>query len=691
MVLQSARMTLDRRDFLKAVAAAGAAATVLDPGTAEAAVPYRRTLPAGWTYPVAEALLPFGHAVMSGDPLPDRVMLWTRITIPDARGWDSSRVADPQGIREVAVSWVIARDVALTDIVRRGTVKTSASRDWTVRADADRLPAATTLYYAFTALGYRSPIGRTRTAPAANAAVSELTIAHVACTSWWQDVWNGYARIGERNDLDLVLHAGDHIYDNSGGHPASRYWMGQRSWDKDIDNRDVASVAECRRRYALYYADPKLIAAHLAAPWAIMPDQHDDDPAKDLTTAQARSIFFEWTATRAVRPDGSGQFVASPGPNVNAPVPTGNAAAYLYRSLRMGSLCEVILIDVRRFAGRPKDTSKVLGDVQWAWLERTLKASKSATHRVVVNQVNLSQLRAFNLPASQAFADAFGIDPNAPQGEIYTTAWGGQPQERTKLYQFLRAQGIVDNIVLSGDSHGWFCHDLVEDPELPSYEPLTGGGFVGCGGRRGRALRDGPPRWAGRHRRGAVLRGGPRQPRCCLQRRCRLRRDLPHRCSGRDARARAGRHDGQPQPPLLQLARRVRPPPGAPAPGRRNAGAVDLTAAGARHHGNASPAVPHPGRRASLEPGPAASRGARNASLRTGPSGSDRCGRRPSTDRPAPTDGQAAAAGDGPSRRTGGGGGCGLGVGGDVAASAVHVLFSDWLRGGARSLTKSSG
>ena len=476
---------LDRRGFLRTVAVTGAAGALGLPATGASATPaYDRTLPADWTYPVVPELLPFGHGVMSGDPLADRVVLWTRITIPDARGWDATAVPDPQGVRDVTVQWVIARDPALTDVVRRGAVTTTAARDWTVKVDADRLPSATTLFYAFEALGYRSPVGRTRTAPAVADAVTELTVAHVACTSWWQDLFNAYARIAERNDLDLVTHAGDHVYDNSGGHPASRFWAGQTDWQNDLDNKQWQSVPECRRRYALYYADPSLLRAHAAAPFAVMPDQHDDEDDASLTAAQARQVIHEWTAIRTVLPDGSGRFASSPGPDVNVPVPQGEDAKWFYRVLPYGALAEVLLIDVRRFADLEGEQSQVLGDVQWAWLERALldTTARGVTFRYVVNQVNLSQLRTFNVPFADAFRRQFGLDPNAEQGEFYTTAWGAHPAERVRLLQFLRDNGIVDNVVVSGDSHGWFGYDLVEDPEPPSYDPTTGGGLLGAVG-----------------------------------------------------------------------------------------------------------------------------------------------------------------------------------------------------------------
>jgi alkaline phosphatase D len=485
---------MDRRDFLKTVAAVSAAGAVGAFGrptaaAAQQAARYDRTLPEGWTYPVDPALLPFGHGVMSGDPLADRVILWTRITIPDARGWDAEQVPDPQGIEQVSVRWVLARDPELGDVVRRGEVTTSAERDWTVKVDADELPSATTLFYAFEALGYRSPIGRARTAPAAGDAVTELTIAHVACTSWWQDVFNAYARIGERNDLDLVTHAGDHVYESSGGHPASRFWADQRDWENDLDNRPWTTLGECRRRYALYYQDPPLLRAHLAAPFAVIGDNHDYDAievdgVEVVSREQASQVFYEWTAARAPLPDGSGRFPASPGPDVNVPVPRGDAALFGYRSLPYGALAEIVLIDVRRFAEREGEDSQVLGDTQWAWLEQVLLDTKrrDVVFRYVVNQVNFSQLRAFNLPAASTFEQEFGMNPNASDGEVYAVAWGANPDERARLCRFLRDNEIVDNVIVSGDSHGFFGSDVIEDNQAPNYNPLDGGGLLGAVG-----------------------------------------------------------------------------------------------------------------------------------------------------------------------------------------------------------------
>ncbi|HUR76932.1 MAG TPA: PhoD-like phosphatase N-terminal domain-containing protein [Acidimicrobiales bacterium] len=148
--------------------------------------------PAGWDYPAAVALLPFGHGVASGDPLADRVILWTRITVPDASGW---RAAAPQGVKTVDVGWVTATDPALDNVVVSGRVVTTRALDWTVKVEASGLSSRTTYYYAFSALGFRSPIGRTRTAPALGDRIDELRFAHISCTSWWSTDFHFYRRI----------------------------------------------------------------------------------------------------------------------------------------------------------------------------------------------------------------------------------------------------------------------------------------------------------------------------------------------------------------------------------------------------------------------------------------------------------------------------------------------------------------
>ncbi len=455
--------------------------------------------PSGWDYPAVVELLPFGHGVASGDPLADRVVLWTRVTVPDVRGWD---VDDPQGLTVIEVDWVVATDPGLDDVVSRGRVRTTRDRDWTVKVDAGGLASATTYYFGFTALGYRSPVGRTRTAPRPGDAVTELRFAHSACTSWWSTDFHFYRRIAERNDLDLFLHAGDHVYE----FVDDSQWYRARNDIFDeayIDFRAWTSADECRRRYALHYADPDLLAAHLAVPWCVITDNHDlDDHEVDgevtFSRSEAAEVFWEWTPCRPPAPDGSGTFPAPPGPDRQIPVPRGAAAELSYRVLPYGDLADVICLDIRSFRsapsadaalggspplGNPFDPAvdDILGPVQEAWLQQVLResAGRRATFRVLLNSVNMSQVK-ISVPLQEELA-ALGVETGTT-GSVYPNGWDQWPASRRRLFAFLRREGLIDNIVMSGDAHGWFASDLVEDNQLPAYEPVTGGGLLGVVG-----------------------------------------------------------------------------------------------------------------------------------------------------------------------------------------------------------------
>jgi alkaline phosphatase D len=420
------------------------------------------------------------------------------------------------------------------------------------------------------------------------------------------------------------------VYDNSGGHPASRFWAGQTDWEDDLDNKQWQSVPECRRRYALYYADPNLLRAHAAAPFAVMPDQHDDEDDGALTKAEARQVIHEWTALRTVLPDGSGRFAPSPGPDVNVPVPQGDDAQWFYRVLPYGSLAEVLLIDVRRFADVDGQRSQVLGDRQWAWLEQAVldSAARGVVFRYVVNQVNLSQLRTFNVPFADPIRRQFGLDPNAPQGEFYATAWGAHPAERTRLLRFLRDNDVVDNVVVSGDSHGWFGYDLVEDPEPPSYEPATGGGLLGAVGVElvpAAMGRPGAQDVVAEELYFASVQGGRGAAFTDAE-----RYDREFRTAALPATLglENGVPGGQPEPALLRLAGRLRALRGAPAARAGGARVLGVAAAGAVGRRGAAGAVRLARGRTAPGAGAAAAGRRRLAAGRAPAGAADRPGRR---------------------------------------------------------------
>src|SRR5687767_14103884 len=157
---------------------------------------HHRSLASGYgPPPMATAGEVFCHGVASGDPLADRVMLWTRVS------------GDSDG--RVPVEWRISRDPELDDVVQSGTTEATADGDWTVHVDVDGLEPETHYYYEFSALGARSPIARTRTLPVDS---DHLRFAMVSCAKFNAGFFNAYARIAARHDLNFLLHLGDYIY-----------------------------------------------------------------------------------------------------------------------------------------------------------------------------------------------------------------------------------------------------------------------------------------------------------------------------------------------------------------------------------------------------------------------------------------------------------------------------------------------
>jgi alkaline phosphatase D len=186
---------LSRRDFLRRAVWGSAAVGTLPllPGCGASDDPAGRGPGAG----AAE----FRHGVASGDPLSDRVLLWTRIS----------------GIAagSVSVDYQVWSDPALTQPVAAGTASTDASRDYTVKVDVIGLQPGTSYYYRFNSGGVASPVGRTRTAP--QGTVDRLRIGVVSCSSLAHGFFNAYRLLAERADLDLILHLGDYIYEYGNG------------------------------------------------------------------------------------------------------------------------------------------------------------------------------------------------------------------------------------------------------------------------------------------------------------------------------------------------------------------------------------------------------------------------------------------------------------------------------------------
>lgn len=441
-----------------ALTACGSSDPAGTPGTVDADA---ISEPADFDYPLVLPL-PFAHGVASGDPLSDRIIIWTRLTAPAFTG------------QEIPVDWEMASSPDFTDIVRSGRQTTQADRDWTIKVDVTGLLPATTYYYRFRAFGVQSIVGRTRTAP--DTLVDEVRFAVVACASYWSSHWSGYAHIADRNDLDLLLHCGDYIYDfvDEDEEVRARLDIHDTAY---VDYRDWLDRDELRRRYALWRSDPNLLRAHQQHPWMIVWDNHDIDPGfgnelpteidgelSTCTLDDTTQVFHEWTPTRPVLADGSGAFLFVE--DGSYPFPPDSRR--VYRKLSYGPMVDVFGIDSQSLLPRyglevdashlPDGEPSLLGREQYEWLTREMVDSQSreVVWRIVNNQTWISP---WNVPP---------VIPGFPGGIDLAGRWGDFAAERAQLFGHLRGDNeaalrVHNNIFVSGDMHGNWAADLIED------------------------------------------------------------------------------------------------------------------------------------------------------------------------------------------------------------------------------------
>ncbi|MES2883402.1 MAG: alkaline phosphatase D family protein [Pseudomonadota bacterium] len=478
---------MDRRDFLKA-AGLIAATPLLDacgesglarvppttpttpsptPTIPDPVFPAPGQEPASFDFPLVLAL-PFAHGVASGDPLSDRVIVWTRITeiVPSAAS--------------IPVTWQVSTSPTMTPVLKSGTQSTTAERDWTVKVDVVGLAPATTYYYRFSALGQQSITGRTRTAPAA--AVDNIRFAVAACSSYWSSTWSGYDHIADRNDLDLVIHCGDYIYDFIDQDEFVRSRKNSRDLGF-VDNRDWLDLSELRRRYALFRSDAALMRAHQQHPWFIVWDNHDIDTGygnelptpqdgmeSTTTLAQTTQVFWEWTPSRPPLADGSGNFLLVDDGSYPAPPDS----KLLYRRLPYGPLAEFFGVDTQiglpgygltlDASHLPADTPTLYGKPQFDWFTGSMVAAEQAgvQWKIVNNQTWFA-------PADTP--DVLAGFPSVPK--IGISRWSNYTAERSALCTALRGDNpaqtrVHGTVFVSGDTHGNFGSDVIESATLVS-------------------------------------------------------------------------------------------------------------------------------------------------------------------------------------------------------------------------------
>jgi len=382
---------------------------------------------------------PFYHGVASGDPLAERVIIWTRVT--------------PEHVREIPVSWQVATDPRLQNVVQSGETTTGPERDYTVKVDVGGLQPDTRYYYRFTALDAASPVGRTKTAPAG--AADSLRLAIVSCSNFEAGYFNAFGRIAALDELDAVLHLGDYIYEYEPG----RY--GDTTLGRlHLPAKEIVELSDYRTRYSLYRLDPDFQRAHLMHPFITIWDDHEisnnayregaenHQPETEgdyqLRKSAARQAYYEWLPVR----ERDGQA--------------------LYRRIPYGELADLIMLD-ERLAGRSAQADSItqpdyasagrsmLGDEQLAWFREQLQQS-TATWKIIGNQVIFSDL------------DMSFRRPNSPRN---LDAWDGYPAEKQQIISFLQENDTDNVIFVTGDTHSSWAFEVPVSIEAYRQNPSS--------------------------------------------------------------------------------------------------------------------------------------------------------------------------------------------------------------------------
>jgi alkaline phosphatase D len=387
----------------------------------------------------------FAHAVASFDPAPDGVLLWTRLS------------------GATSAEWVVARDPALADVVASGTAATGPHRDGTLTVDVTGLEPATTYWYAFTAAGVTSPVGRTRTLPGEGG--EPVTLGLVSCADYAKTPFTVYRALAQR-EVDLVVHLGDYIYETGDA--------GDRTPDPPHETR---SLEDYRRRYAQVRGDSDCQALHLRHPVVAVVDDHDiaDNAWRGGSKHHREEVDGPWAARVHAAMSARAEWLPSRRRDPDDVLCT-------WRSLPLGDVAELVLLDTR-LTGRDEqadepgalplmaDERSLLGDDQRAWaFERAADVSRPwllLANGVVVNEIVLRP------PLPHVFLPVLPEGYDEHDGVLLRDdQWDGYPAERDRLVAVLarrRAAGGA-TVLLSGDVHSSWA---MAGPCTPDGEPVA--------------------------------------------------------------------------------------------------------------------------------------------------------------------------------------------------------------------------
>jgi alkaline phosphatase D len=405
---------------------------------------------------------PFTLGIASGSPTWNSVVLWTRLAPSGLLGTSSL------GNDNIIVRWEIAHDESFTRIVQRGQAQALAQLAHSVHVEVSGLEGGRGYFYRFIVGDFTSPLGRTRTLPAADSTPSRFRIAYASCQRWEHGFYSAYRHM-LADQPDLVLFLGDYIYEYPNAAQAVR------KPNATSNGGWVITLDDYRSRYALHKSDPDLQAMHAACPWAFTWDDHEvQNDYAGLQAGDAGPAVADFAARRAAAYQAFYEHMplrASALTRALAGLAEQPAAELrIYGQLKLGTLGNLYLLDPRQYKDAPVCTKdgaagagsvnpaqcpawndparSFLGAVQEKWLAQSLAQNASGTGggRWQI----IGQSTRFGLRDSRTSGD----------GQTFSNDnWDGYSAARRRLTDALQKSGGNNAVMLGGDVHeNWVGH-----------------------------------------------------------------------------------------------------------------------------------------------------------------------------------------------------------------------------------------
>ena len=441
--IRQARLDLSRRHLLRCFGASAIAAVGLPMAVPALASPAFR-------------VYPFQLGIASGEPAPDGFVIWTRLAP------EPLEIGHGMPAQAVEVAWEVAEDDRFRSVVRKGMALARPELGHAVHVEVDGLAPGRPYWYRFVAGRERSLAGRAVTAPALGARLNRLRFAVAGCQNYEQGYYTALRELAAEA-VDFTYFYGDYIYEYRG----NRVYNSAEGPVENIRQHfgdEIYTLEDYRRRYAQYKMDPDLQAAHAAAPWFTVWDDHEvDNNWADIVDQDGTP-----PAVFALRRQAAAQAFYENMPLRASALPVG-PAMQLFRRTAYGDLLDLNLLDTRQYrSDQPCDDRwggecaevtrrdvEMLGERQHAWLMENVERSPAL----------------WNVLAQQVMVMDLDRDPG-PGKSYNLDSWAGYRTPRQRLLQGLKKRQVRNVVVLTGDEHQNYAGELHLDGRRPEATPV---------------------------------------------------------------------------------------------------------------------------------------------------------------------------------------------------------------------------